>query len=343
MTAPSILSAQHQDTTLYIIFDRAISVTGGSELDGFTFTLDPGGVITPSFSSVDDNALIATLSSAVNPGETLNVDYDSGTGTVVEAVAPNDPAGDFDVDAVAYFETPIVRRAETGSGAGNNDDVTIFFGEPVASTDGDLLAGITINVNTASIDLSSATASLNADQTELTISTGTNFVFSDTVTVDYDDSSGNLKTFPTGFVASFTGLAVTNLSTDGLPDSQYPNSFAVKQPLDVKDSVVTGVVAVNLNPVDLELVDKYGPISIVTGGDFGTSTTCTIVGGNQNIIDGVEVKESFTKDACGSIVNATDAAADWQDKIIDRISVELGALRTIDQNVTNVNETVVSI
>ena len=68
MTAPTIQSVQHDGTTLYIIFDRAVQNV--ADLDAFTFTITPGpSVITPSFSSIDDNAVIGTLVSPVGAAE----------------------------------------------------------------------------------------------------------------------------------------------------------------------------------------------------------------------------------------------------------------------------------
>lgn len=341
MTAPNIISVQHDGTTLYVIFDRAIQATGGSELDGFTFTKTPGPIaVVPVFSSIDQNALIATLPSSVGAAETLNVDYVSGSGTITDAATGLDPATSFNVDAVAYFSSPLIRRATAGEGS--NDLVKVYLSEPVASPTDDLLTGLTIEVDDVALDLTGATVTLNSDQTILTIDTGSNFVYNDVVDVIYDDGVGDLYTWPTGALASFTLNAVDNLSTDGLPDGDYPLSVAIGKQLEVVQNVAKPCINIYLNPIDIELVQKYGPVRVFTGGTFGVTvgnpSGITVAGGFVEIVDGAQVKIDFNDPA--STVNSVDAATDWLSTIITKIGVELGKVRSTDQGITIGNRTI---
>lgn len=334
MAAPAIQSIQYTGTTLYIIFDEAVSVTGGSELDGFTFTKTPGPVsISPVFSSVAENAIIATLPGPIGALETLTVDYSSLTGTVVDDATGTFPAPSFTGQvAVQYYAAPIIRRAQVAY-TGVNDELSIFFGEPVGSPTNDLLTGFTVEVDNVALDLTSATATLNADQTILTINTGTNFSYSDVVDVIYLDTAGDLYSWPSGAVASFTLNAITNSSTDGLPNSAYPLSTIISPQPQVCANAVTACIQISLNPIDIQLIQKYGPVTVITGGTFGTAPNqITILGNERTIQDGAEICESFTSTT--SVVYAADAANDWQDWIVTRIGILLGNIRAIDQSVT---------
>jgi len=346
MTAPVIQSVQYTGTTLYIIFDRAVANV--SDLSAFTFTVTPGpSVITPAFSSIDQNAVIGTLAVPIGASETLTVDYtDPGAGAtqVQEAAAPNDPVATFAGEvAVGYYSPAVVRRAQVAANA-VNDAVTIFFGEPVSATAGDLIDGFTIEYNDTALDLTGASASLNADQTELTILTGVNPLYSDTVDVIYS-GTGELYSWPTGVVAAFTLNDIDNDSTDGLPTSAYPQSFVIKKELAITGSVVTPCLQVILNPVDIDIVKKYGLITAYTGGTFGITvgnpSGITVVGGQESIVDGAEICINFTNST--DTKYATDAATEWQNTVTDRIAVELGKLRATDQSITLANDTVEAV
>lgn len=342
MTAPLNLSVQYTASTLYIIFDRAVSVTGGSELDGFTF-LDGAAPIVPTFSSVNDNAIIATLGAPISG--TLSVNYVQASGTVVEAVAPNDPVASFSQTGVPYYTQPLVRRADVGRTA--NDVVTIYFSEPVAATSGDLVAGFTIEVNDVAIDLSSATATLNGDQTELSIDTGTNVAYSATVDVIYDSGTGTLHTWPSDLVGDFTLNAIDNLSTDGLPESGYPLSQVTADPVSSANNVATATLAVSLNPVDIDLVARYGPVTVTTGGTYGVTVSnpsgIAVTGATLTIVDGALFTQTFQDTVTNNTLFAVDAAKDWQTTVTTQIANALGAVRALDQTITYNTQTVTGV
>ncbi len=340
MTAPALLSVQYidnspLDSTVYVFFDRAVS---GTATLGWTVVLN-GSPVAVGGGAVQDNALALTIPTAVAIS-TLTVAYSDATGDLVEAAAPNDPVATFTAQtAVSYPVLGQAVRAQAGVGA--NDVLVIYFGEPVAATGGDLLAGITIEVDDQALDLSSATASLNADQTQLSIDTGTNFSYVDVVDVIYDAGTGTLRTWPTGTQADFTFDAIDNLSTDGLPTSSYPLSYVITGPVDVCQQVATGTAQVSLNPIDIELVSRYGPVNVITGGTFGVTVSnpsgITVLGAQVSIVDGLVITQDFTSSI---MAWATDAALDWQEQIKDRIGVALGQIRAIDQSVTLGDRTV---
>jgi len=344
MTAPLIQSIQYSGTTLYIIFDRAVSVTGGSELDGFTFTQTPApGAITPVFVSVDDNAIVATLPGAVAPTDTLTVVYDVGVGTVVEAVAPNSPVDSFSDIGIAYYSASLVRRAEVAA-SGANNTFTIFFSEPVGAAGGDLTAGLSVLVNAATLDLTGATAVLSDDQTELTVTVGSNFSYADLVDISYDAGTGTLLTWPSGVLADFAFTSVPSRSTDGLPNSNYPLSLVTKKKLVISAKNVTAQLVVSLNPVDRQLVTEYGPLQVYTGGIFGITLTnptgSAVVGSTANVVDGTVLSMSFNNTL---IADAVAAADEWEDVVAARLGIALGAFRATDQSLTVADDSVAQV
>ncbi len=335
MTAPLIQSVQYTGTTLYIIFDRSVSATGGSELDGFTATKTPGGTQSLVFVTITDNAMIATLPGAVVGSETLELAYVAGSGNVVDAATGMDAAPSFTITAVAYYDAPDAVRAIVGEGG--NSKLDVYFSQPVASPTAELKLGFTIEVNNVVLDLTSATATLNANATILTIDTGSNFTYSDVVAISYDAGVGNLVVFPVSVVDDFSFDGIPNISTDGLPDSQYPLSWVTSYAVTVANTVATGTLGISLNPIDIKLVAEYGPVRLFTGGTFGITTGnpdgITVVGKQVYIIDGLLVAQAFHDDAHALTVNAVNAAKDWQVQMIAKIAVALGQVRAIDQGI----------
>jgi hypothetical protein len=184
--------------------------------------------------------------------------------------------------------------------------------------------------------LTSASATLSSDLTQLTIDTGVNATYDTVVDVIYDATPGSLVSFPGGAVPSFTKNDIYNLATDGLPNSQYPLSFVITGPVTVTNKVAKGTASVSLNPIDRELVSRYGPVQLITGGTFGITVDnpagITILGQIVNIVDGAVVCATFVSSQ--NVQFATDAALDWQTQMIGRIGILLGQIRTIDQSVT---------
>ncbi len=338
MTAPLIQSVQYAGTSLFVIFDRAIAATNGDEIDGFTATKTPGGVQVLVYVSITDNALIATLPEDVESDETLELAYVSGSGTIVDAATGMDAAPSFTVDAVPYYETPDAIRAIVGQGG--NSKLDVYFNQPIASPGGDLKLGFTIQINDVVIDLTSATATLNTNATILMFDIGSSFSYNDVVAIAYEADVGDLVLFPfdatvAEVIADFSFDGIPNISTDGLPDSQYPLSWVTSYPVTVVDTVATGQLGVSLNPIDITLVAKYGPVILFTGGTFGITIGnplgIEVLGRSVPVIDGLLVSQSFVYP--GATVNAVDAAKDWQIKIIAKIAFLLGQVRAIDQGI----------
>lgn len=339
MTAPVLLSAQYTGSTLYVIFDRAIAVTPAQELDGFTFEND-GTPFVPAYISLDENAMLINLGFSPTPSNEVTVAYD-GLGTVTEAVAPFDPALAF--TAYTTFEIPEVPLPYLARVLTTNNQIAIYFNEPVASTDDDLVTGFVIEVDTVPISMVGVTGALSDDQRTLTLTFPSNFAYDNGVEVIY--VPGTLYTWDSGAVGAFE-LDADNLSTDGLPTSQYPLSYLTKYEVEILQGVAIPKIGVSLNPVDNKLVQEYGPARISTGGTFGITLTnpmgITVIGKFVYVTDGIVVSEHFF-DASVSMADRVTAAEEWQDAIIVRIAQALGKVRADDQSVILNATTIVQV
>ncbi len=340
MTAPIIQSVQVSGTTLYIIFDRAISATLGSELNGFTF-LKNGSSNTPVFSVITQNALIATLGTALVGGDTYTTTYVSGSGTVVDAATGLSPATSF--GPLAYVAYPTVPKFVYGVvGEGGNNKIALHFSAPVGATGGTFITGTVVSINAVPISMVGVTAAANSDQTVWTLTFPSNFTYNAVVTSAY--TPGTLYTWPAGALAAFTATFL-NVSTDGEPDSAYPLSYVTNYAIDMISTVARARLGVSLNPVDIELVKRYGPVIILTGGTFGVTmdnpSGVQIMGRAVTLVDGADIVQDFH--VTDHVPYAVDAAKDWEVQITVKIGVALGALRALDQSITLGDNVVVSV
>lgn len=344
MPSPLILSVQYTETELLIIFNQAVSNV--SDLAAFTFSQASGNPFVPTFSAVDANAIVADIGAA--PDSPLEVSYtDPGAGPSQVQSLAGDPAQDFtDVAAIQQFPTADL-VSDVIVGRDGNNVVTIKFTQPVASTDNQPLDGFTVTYDGQALDLTSALAELSPDLREINIYTGVNASYNTAVEITYDDTDGSLYTWAdvTGFVSSFTRVAL-NLATDGLPDSQYPNSLAYRRPVGVGDGVAKPQIEVYLNPVDRKIVKQYGPLRVYTGGaGFGINSAhpsgTSIVGGTPDVVDGTVL--SVTISIPGDTVQAVAAAQDWLEVVTARLAIELGKLRATDASVALSGATVAPI
>ena len=338
---PTVQSTQFSGSTLYIIFNRAIAANSGTETAGVTVTIN-GTPTSVTFSSITQNALIVTLGSTPALNATVVTSYNASLGSLRDAAVPTDLVANFSSTAVNYFSQPSPFQATVG--VGGNNRLSIQFTAPVGATDANLLAGFTVLVNAVPVSLTGATAALSANQATLTLVLASNFSYSSVVSVQYDSGPGTLFGWPVGSIGNFT-LTAINLSTDGLPTSAYPLSWVTRYPLSPSDNIVTAKVSVSLNPIDRQLVLRYGPALVYTGGIFGVTIAnpagVPFIGTNTPLKDGVELTGTFV--VPGNTPFATAAGLDWLNVITVRIQQVLGGLRLLDQSVTLGPQTVTAV
>ena len=368
MTAPAIVSCQVRNTNLYLIFDRAITAT---TVAAITATTQPTGVVNAlTFVGVSGNTLTATLASALTTGQTLAVSMVGGN-SVRDLATGLDPATPFTRTAVDAYVIPTVVQALAGSPTATQ--IMLQFSRPVASSSGDLAAGFSVSINSAPV-AGAITATLSPNQTRLYLTVPSAISYTSIVSVTYSSTTGNLFTqlLPTSHsdgtslgsvgvdtvsivgtaseTTSSTGtvsgtaiseidtftVTATNISTNGLPTSGYPLSTVVKAAPVVASGIVNAQMTVGLNPVDVVLVERYGPVRVAIGGTFGITVEnpSGIYGGTDNlvtIVDGLVIKQTFSSGTNPS--NAVIAANDWLTVIAGAVSQALGQVRAIDQAV----------
>jgi hypothetical protein len=213
-------------------------------------------------------------------------------------------------------------------GAGSPQTLTLVFSTPVAATT--YATGLSITVN--SVVASPQSILPGGDPRDLVITFASDFSYNDVVVVSYSGALGNWTS--NGYALRSFTVTATNASHIGNPNSLYPLSCVITEPLAPKDGVVWGIVGTDLNYIDRVLIDRYGPVSIDTGGTFGiTSTNPSGVFVPQELRalnTGMDIRKPFYVPQ--DPADAAAAATEWQTTMVTRVGVALGALRAQDQS-----------
>ncbi len=146
-------------------------------------------------------------------------------------------------------------------------------------------------------------------------------------------------------VVTFTHYAVTNASHVGDPSSSYPLSSVIAEKLTAQGGVVMGVIGVDLNAIDAQLVLEYEPQMIDFGGTFGVTEDLpagvVILQDRKPLADGMTIKKSFF--VAGHTDWAAVAAAEWLTTTKTKIANALANLRTIDAGVVYGNRVITQV
>ena len=137
-------------------------------------------------------------------------------------------------------------------------------------TSTDFEAGLSFTVNGEPVLFDSVAPAL--DPRNIEVCFANSFQYGDEVLMTYDAGAGDWASagYP---INSIVELDITNASRIGTPNSDYPLSSVVREPLDPRQGSVFAKVGIDLNFVDRELVSRYGPTYIDCGGTFGATTT----------------------------------------------------------------------
>ncbi len=112
----------------------------------------------------------------------------------------------------------------------------------------------------------------------------------------------------------------------------YPLSTLILEPHVVVNNVVTATIGVDLNAIDVDLIHKYGPATVDTGGTFGVTEDnedgVVLTQQYVDLKDGIKLTRKFM------VTDHPDwaavAATDWHSEISDRVEEILVELRTTD-------------
>lgn len=324
MASPVIQSVQYDGTDLYLFWDRAVVV---DPLVGDDITLvHDGAPLTAAFATTEQNRLTLTISGPVT-GELL-VSYDDANAYVEDT--GGDPAVSFTEQlATELYVVDTAVSALAGEPA--NNQISVVFSAPVVAQEGDPSHGFLIEVNGAVVPGAQVTGEITDGQSTVVLTLPFNLSYTDIVELSYTSVPGTgLYTFPGGDVDDFLFAEVPNLATDGLPDSPYPLSTAVRWPVSMVASEARGQIDLYLNPIDRELVSQFGPAVVVTGGTFGPEDR-PFSGTSAHLKDGLTLTCSFTNGSTTAVNVAS--AKDWLEQVTERVGRELGRLRAESQSV----------
>jgi hypothetical protein len=211
-------------------------------------------------------------------------------------------------------------------------NIVLTFRDPVASLSGDLKAALTMTIDAVAVPLTTATAT--GDGRTVTIATTADFSYNNVVAITY--TPGDWYDLDDNTPVSGFTITATNASSVGTPESDYPLSTVIAEPLSIVGNAVTATFSCSLNSVDRELVNRYAPM-FDQGGYFGLPTvnppTGYFVPGKLiPVRDGQTYSYVFT--IPGHTEWATLAAAEWLATMVVRVGVALNTARATDQGIT---------
>lgn len=338
MSVPVRLVLERSATQIFLGYDQDISrVSGALPWDnGFVATVN---AVPTAISAVAKVANGIWFTVAFTEGDAVTLAY-SGT-NLVDAATGLDALAAFTATAVPLFweNGNLVQSALISSSAPSS--VVLTFRDPVASLAGDLKAALSITVNAVPVSL--ATATVTGDGRSVTIATTADFSYSDVVIVTY--TPGDWYDLESNTLVPAFVITAANASQVGTPESAYPLSTVIAEPISVVGNVATASLSVSLNSVDRELVTRYAP-TFDQGGYFGLPTvnppTGYFVPGKLLAVrDGQIYTYVFT------VVNSTPwavlAATEWLDTMVVRIGVALNTARATDQSITLGNRTITQV
>jgi hypothetical protein len=344
MAVPAKVLLNRSANTVFLAFDREISrVSGALPWDnGFTLTVNATPTPITVVTKVLGGITFQTGGTFAG-GDTIQLAY-AGTNLVDAATG---------LSAVATFSAttaplqtvynPAIQSATISSGTPNA--IVIAFRDPITSLTNNPANGVSVTVNSVAISLSGATVVFSNSGYTLTITTVQTFNYSDTVQVIYTAASGDWVNPTLNATVSNQTIAILNQSSVGLPNSDYPLSQAIAKQLVASNNIVTAKVALYLNPVDVDLIAKYGPAYIDVGGTFGLPTVNPptgyyVLGSLTALSDGLIISQDFNSTTTAWSI---EAASDWQTTIVSRINTALGTLRLLGQSVSLGNDTITQV
>jgi hypothetical protein len=198
-----------------------------------------------------------------------------------------------------------------------------------------------MTVNAIAVPLTTAT--VTGDGRSVTIATTADFAYNDIVEVTY--TPGDWYNLEQNVAVSAFTVEVINASSVGTPESAYPLSTVIAEPISINGNVATATLTVSLNSVDRELVTRYAP-SFDQGGYFGLPTVQPptgyfVPGKLLPVRDGQVYSYAFT--VVGNTPWAVLAATEWLNTMVVRLGVALNTARATDQSITLGNRTITQV
>lgn len=336
---PVVISITARETQIDIQFDQPVRSPTGRDGEGFQFEVNGAVRFADDAAFVPGNPDILrfTMGGVIEDGDTVTVTYDQTKGDLT-----NTPGTLVLLTFTPIFtENQSVHASLAGVVAALDkrfpEKITLLFSRKVTSTN--YLTGVSFNAN--GVEVVPVSAALSGDPRDLEVVFPNAFSSIDVIEMSYNAAVGDWQSdgYP---ISSIVEREVTNASRIGTVDSAYPLSSVVREPLAAKGGDIIGTVGIDLNFVDRELVDRYGPARVDFGGTFGVTPEnpqgVFVPQDLQELNTGMEVSKTFTVPRHPE--QAQVAGNEWLQVITERVGIALGILRTMDRNVVLGDRTV---
>lgn len=327
---PAVLDITARETEIDVLFDQPVRSPTGRDGEGFRFRVNGVTAYADDAVFVTPALLRFTMAGTISDRDTVIVSYDDTKGDLTNTPATHDLISFLDVQATNTSNHAALRGVVIAINKIDPEKVTLLFSLPVTSSDFE--AGLSFTVNGEPVPFDTAEA--GQDPRNIEVCFPNSFAYNDTVLMTYDAAVGDWQS--QGYaIDSIIARDVSNASRIGTPDSDYPLSSVVREPLDPRGGSVFAKVGIDLNFIDRLLVNRYGPVSVDTGGTFGAISTnpqgVFVPQDLRRLTTGMEIEKEFR--VPGRPDDAAVAAAEWLDTMTERVGLALGILRTQDRNV----------
>ena len=325
---PLVDSIIVRETELDVQFDQPVRSPTGRDGEGFTFRVNGVTAYADNAFFVTPSLLRFEMAGTISDRDTVLVSYDETRGDLTNTPATRDVLSFVEVQATNVSNHAALRAAVVALHKIDPQIITLIFSLPVTSADHAVGLSFEVNGEPAPFD----TVGPAQDPRNIEVCFPNSFSYGDEILMTYDAGAGDWQS--QGYaINSIVELDITNASRIGTPNSDYPLSSVVREPLDPRQGSVFAKVGIDLNFVDRELVSRYGPTRIDCGGTFGATTQnpqgVFLPQDLRALVTGMEIEKEFL--VPGQPDQAAVAAAEWQESITERVGLALGILRTQDR------------
>lgn len=328
--SPVVVDVTARETEIDITFDQPIRSPTGRDGEGFRITVNGVAAYPDDAVFITDSLLRLTMAGVISDRDAVKANYDATKGDLTNATGSFPLATFTDYVATNTSNHATLQAAVIAFNKIDPEVLTLSFSTPVVSTDYLLGLGFTVN----GLIVAPTGVVSGQDPRDLIVTFANSFQYSDVVLLTYDASVGDWAS--SGYpLKSIRDLEVINASKIGTPNSDYPLSSVVREPLEPKKGSVWARLGIDLNFIDRLLVDRYGPANVDFGGTFG-ATPENIQGvflyqDIRSLVTGMLVEKEFS--VPGHPDQAAVAATEWLEVVTQRVGLALGILRTQDRHV----------
>jgi hypothetical protein len=329
MAAPALQSITNAETYIDVQFDQTVIAPSGRYGEGFSITVNGATRIAVTASQPAVNKVRLTITGVIQGGDKVMVAYTNVYGNLVNGSA--EVAASFSAtQSTNNSQHAALMSSVLALGQTDNNVITLSFDRPVTSVLG-YGTGLTVKSNGATVSPTSVLQGSDPRTIKITFAGG--FQYSDVLTWSYVSATGD---WTSGYdYSDQTDVPVVNASRIGTPVDAYPLSSIIREQLTPVNSVVKATVILDLNSIDYDIVNKYGPLTVDFGGTFGVTVSNPAGVTIEQDLIALEQSLKVTKDFYFATRPdwAAIAAAEWLTTMTNRIGQTLAAARTTDQAV----------